>query len=96
MRVSSFHFCFHEVLTQSVGSDQCLCCLEVPTQSVGDDQCLQVWHMANFKCMQTLHSAKWRQVTALTWVTISPATDSMGMVVCVGTGTVMHTAGGRR
>ncbi|KAJ7713916.1 WD40-repeat-containing domain protein [Mycena metata] len=53
--------------------------------SGGDDQILRIWDVYTNKCVQKLHSPRWGQITALSWLKLS-ATSEANAVLFIGTG----------
>jgi len=50
----------------------------------GDDERVQIFNMDSLKCEKTVHSEKWGQVTALTWVHVDHPIDEKSTSLCVG------------
>ena len=50
----------------------------------GDDERVQIFNMDGLKCEKTVHSEKWGQVTALSWVHVDHPIDEKSTSLCVG------------
>jgi hypothetical protein len=50
----------------------------------GDDERVRIFNTDSLKCEKTVHSDKWGQVTALSWVHVDYPIDEKSTLLCVG------------
>jgi hypothetical protein len=52
----------------------------------GDDERVRIYDTDTLKCEKTVHSDKWGQVTALSWIYVDHPVEEKSISLCVGSG----------